>query len=203
MSENKNHVNIKSKLFGSVIILLSLIGLIVYFVFQSQNELNKTVETQNKTIKNLQKDNEEKQKLIERLDNKNVVKEEEALRGKAEEFVKVLYVTSTKTDDKKRYEKAKELMDKSLADQYFGETRRSPIKYETDIQDVKIYNERYSPEKKEYHMYLTLTQAIKGSSDGIDKRKIASELTLKQEGNNIWKVSKFKQFDEEKIEESN
>ncbi|GAB5846665.1 hypothetical protein JMUB7538_27110 [Staphylococcus aureus] len=38
---------------------------------------------------------------------------------------------------------------------------------------------------------------------GIDKRKIASELTLKQEGNNIWKVSKFKQFDEEKIEESN
>ncbi|GAB5814714.1 hypothetical protein JMUB7543_28450 [Staphylococcus aureus] len=57
--------------------------------------------------------------------------------------------------------------------------------------------------RQEYHMYLTLTQAIKGSSDGIDKRKIASELTLKQEGNNIWKVSKFKQFDEEKIEESN
>lgn len=202
MSKNKKHVNIKNKLFGYVIILLSLIGLIVYFVFQSQNELNKTVETQNKTIKNLQKDNEEKQKLIERLDNKNVIKEEEVLRGRAEEFVKVLYVTSTKTDDKKRYEKAKELMDKSLADQYFGETRRSPIKYETDIQDVKIYNERYSPEKKEYHMYLTLTQAIKESSDGIDKRKIASELTLKQEGNNIWKVSKFKQFDEEKIEES-
>ncbi|SUL28688.1 Uncharacterised protein [Staphylococcus aureus] len=197
VSKNKKHANKNGKLFGSVIILLSLIGLIIYFVFQDHNELNKTVEIQSKKIKSLQK-TMRKTKVNRRLDNKNVVKEEEALRRKAEDFVKVLYVTSTKTDDKKRYEKAKELRINHLLISILGETRRSPIKYETDIQDVKIYNEKYSPEKKEYHMYLTLTQAIKGSSDGIDKRKIASELMLKQEGNNIWKVNKFKQFDEEK-----
>ncbi|MGK0563316.1 hypothetical protein U5R92_01175 [Staphylococcus aureus] len=105
MSKNKKHANKSGKLLGSVIILLSLIGLIIYFVFQDHNELNKTVEIQSKKIKSLQKNNEEKQKLIERLDNKNVVKEEEVLRRKAEDFVKVLYVTSTKTDDKKKVRK--------------------------------------------------------------------------------------------------
>ncbi|MGV2419587.1 MAG UNVERIFIED_CONTAM: hypothetical protein MIJ72_08860, partial [Staphylococcus saprophyticus] len=71
----------------------------------------------------------------------------------------------------------------------------------TDIQDVNIYSERYSPKKTDYHMYLTLSQAVKDTDGKITStRKVASEITLKQERSNDWKVVKFKQFDEEQIE---
>ena len=104
-------------------------------------------------------------------------------------------------DDKKRYENAKKVMDKSLADQYYGDKRKSPIKYKTEIENVNIYSERYSPKKSDYHMYLTLTQAIKDNNGKIvSSRDVASEMTLKQEKSNDWKVVKFKQFDDQKNE---
>ncbi|WP_117985366.1 hypothetical protein [Klebsiella quasipneumoniae] len=202
MTEKNNEKKDKSnKIIGSAIILIVLIGAIVYFIYNSHNKTNSENESLKRTVVELQKDNNKKEDIINRLDAKNVNKEEEQIRNKAKDFVKVLYVTDPKMNDKKRYEEAKKVMDKSLADQYFGDKRKSPLKYKTEIQDVKIYSERYSPKKTDYHMYLTLDQAIKDDNGKIDSaREVASELTLKQTKSNDWKVVKFKQFDDEKVE---
>lgn len=202
--KNKEENNKSNKIIGYVIVLIVLIGLAIYFVYSSHNKANTENKTLKKTVTALQKDNNNKEELINRLDAKNVNKEEEQIRNKAKDFVNVLYVSDPKMNDKKHFEKAKEVMDKSLAEQYYGDKRKSPIKYKTEIQDVKIYSERYSPKKSDYHMYVTLSQVIKGADDKITtKRKVASEITLKQHGNNDWKVSKFNQFDSEKIEQDN
>lgn len=190
-----------TKILGYAIVLLVLIGTIIYFIYSTQSNTNSENDSLKRTVSELQKDNNKKEDLINRLDAKNVNKEEEAIRNQAKEFVNILYVTDPEMDDKKRYEDAKKVMDKSLADKYFGDKRKSPIKYKTDIQDVNIYSERYSPKKTDYHMYLTLSQAVKDTDGKITStRKVASEITLKQEKSNDWKVVKFKQFDEEQIE---
>ncbi|MDW4374743.1 hypothetical protein QI094_12575 [Staphylococcus saprophyticus] len=200
-SENKNKKSNSTKIFGYIIVLLVLIGTIIYFVYSSQNDTNSENESLKRIVNELQKDNDKKEDLINRLDAKNVNKEEEEIRKKAKEFVKVLYVTDPQMDDKKRYENAKKVMDKSLADQYYGDKRKSPIKYKTEIENVNIYSERYSPKKSDYHMYLTLTQAIKDNNGKIvSSRDVASEMTLKQEKSNDWKVVKFKQFDDQRNE---
>lgn len=187
-----------TKILGYAIVLLVLIGTIIYFIYSTQSNTNSENDSLKRTVSELQKDNNKKEDLINRLDAKNVNKEEEAIRNQAKEFVNILYVTDPEMDDKKRYEDAKKVMDKSLADKYFGDKRKSPIKYKTDIQDVNIYSERYSPKKSDYHMYVTLKQAVKDNNGKIvSSRDVASEMTLKQEKNNDWKVVKFEQFDEQ------
>lgn len=204
MRNNENENNNKSitttKIFGYVIVLLVIIGLIIYFIFSSQNNTNSENESLRRTVNELQKDNNKKEDLINRLDENNVIKEEEAIRTKAKDFVNVLYVSDPQMDDKKRYENAKKVMDKSLADQYYGDKRKSPLKYKTEIENVKIYSERYSPKKSDYHIYVTLKQGTK-DIDGklISNREVASEMTLKQEKSNEWKVVKFNQFDDQEI----
>ena len=200
-SDNKKKKAKSTKIFGYIIVLLVLIGTIIYFMYSSQNDTTSENESLKRTVTELQKDNEQKDELINRLDAKNVNREEEEVRKRAKEFVNVLYVTDPQMDDTKRYENAKKVMDKSLADQYFGDKRKSPIKYKTEIENVNIYSERYSPKKTDYHMYLTLTQAIKDNNGKIvSSREIASEMTLKQKESNDWKVVKFKQFDDQKNE---
>lgn len=200
-SDNKKKKTKSTKIFGYIIVLLVLIGTIIYFMYSSQNDTTSENESLKRTVTELQKDNDQKDELINRLDAKNVNREEEEVRKRSKEFVNVLYVTDPQMDDTKRYENAKKVMDKSLADQYFGDKRKSPIKYKTEIENVNIYSERYSPKKTDYHMYLTLTQAIKDNSGKIvSSREIASEMTLKQKESNDWKVVKFKQFDDQKNE---
>ena len=194
--ERKQRINKKSIL-GLILILLVLILLIVYFVIENNNTYETTNNELKNTITKLNNENDNKQELIERLDRKNVIKEEATVRNRAKEFVEILYVMSPNINDKERYSKAKKVMNKNLADQYFGEKRKSPIKYETDIKNVRIYSERYSPKKESYHMFLTLTQEIKKPDGSVDSsRKVASELDLKQK-NEEWKVTNFKQFSEE------
>lgn len=205
MSNKENGNNEKksksTKILGYAIVLLVLIGTIIYFIYSTQSNTNSENDSLKRTVSELQKDNNKKEDLINRLDAKNVNKEEEAIRNQAKEFVNVLYVTDPEMDDKKRYEDAKKVMDKSLANKYFGDKRKLPIKYKTDIQDLNIYSERYSPKKTDYHMYLTLSQAVKDTDGKITStRKVASEITLKQGKSNDWKVVKFKQFDEEQTE---
>ena len=78
-SENNNKKSNATKIFGYIIVLLVLIGTIIYFVYNSQNDKTSENESLKRTVAELQKDNDKKEDLINRLDAKNLDRAEEQI----------------------------------------------------------------------------------------------------------------------------
>ena len=84
-------------------------------------------------------------------------------------------------------------MTNKLADKYFGKKDPTPSRYETDIKDINIYDDRYSPAKDNYKMFASFRQMAKEPDDSVSMQQdMVIELTLTQTKDG-WKVKEFKQ----------
>ncbi|MBF7018261.1 hypothetical protein [Staphylococcus durrellii] len=200
-NKNKQKKNPISKILGVTFLIIALGIIAMYMINMSNKETKEQNETLQQSNSQLKKSNKSKQEIIERLDEDNVKKEEKEVRKQGKDFIDTLYISDPKTNDKKRYEEAKKVMTSELANKYFGDKRKTPIKYKTDIQDVNIYNDEYSPAKKEYKMFATLKQVIQDPDGTLNsQRDLVSEIDLVQTKDG-WKVKKFKQIGEEEIKD--
>lgn len=199
--EKKEKLNPIKKILGVTFLIIALGIIAIYMIDMNNKETKEQNQTLHEANKELKKSNKSKQDIIERLDKDNIKEEEKSVRKQGENFVEIMYKSNPNTDDKQRYDDAKKVMTNELANKYFGKKRKSPIKYKTDIQDVNIYNDEYSPAKKEYKMFATLKQVIQDGDGTLNsQRELVSEMDLKQTKDG-WKVKGFKQIGEEEIKD--
>lgn len=195
-NQQKNNKNKRSinKIIGATFIILALAVTSIFLIFNS----NKATEKQNKVLKEtneeLKKSNKNKQDIIDRLDKKNVDKEQEATRKIGEEFIKIIFISDPKQLVTDKHDDAKKVMTNKLADKYFGKKDPMPNRYQTDIKNLNVYDDRYSPAKDNYKMFATFTQLAKEPDESVSMQQdMVIEIDLKQTDKG-WRVEKFKQI---------
>ncbi|HCY1035861.1 TPA: hypothetical protein ACOF4E_002376 [Staphylococcus aureus] len=189
--ENNSKIN---KTIGIILVILALAVASIFLIFNNKNNVEKENNVLKNTNEELRKSNKEKENIIERLDKKNVDKEQKEARQIGEKFIKILFINKPKKElPTDKHDDAKKVMTNKLADKYFGKKDPIPSRYETDIKDINIYDDRYSPAKDNYKMFASFRQMAKEPDDSVSMQQdMVIELTLTQtkEG---WKVKEFKQ----------
>ena len=151
MSENKKNKEQSkgyfNKIFGATFIILALAIASVFLIFNSNNAKEKENNVLQETNKELKKSNKNKEDIIERLDKKNVDKEQKETRKIGEKFINILFINDPKKLVTDKHDDAKKVMTNKLADKYFGKKDPMPNRYETKIKNLNIYDDRYSPAK--------------------------------------------------------
>ena len=198
MSENKKNKEQSkgyfNKIFGATFIILALAIASVFLIFNSNNAKEKENNVLQETNKELKKSNKNKEDIIERLDKKNVDKEQKETRKIREKFINILFINDPKKLVTDKHDDAKKVMTNKLADKYFGKKDPMPNRYETKIKNLNIYDDRYSPAKDNYKMFATFKQLSNEPDGSISMQQdMVIELNLKQTKDG-WKVEKFKQI---------
>ncbi|HGL6807998.1 TPA: hypothetical protein ACKFTO_002739 [Staphylococcus aureus] len=198
MSENKKNKEQSkgyfNKIFGATFIILALAIASVFLIFNSNNAKEKENNVLQETNKELKKSNKNKEDIIERLDKKNVDKEQKETRKIGEKFINILFINDPKKLVTDKHDDAKKVMTNKLADKYFGKKDPMPNRYETKIKNLNIYDDRYSPAKDNYKMFATFKQLSNEPDGSISMQQdMVIELNLKQTKDG-WKVEKFKQI---------
>lgn len=198
MSENKKNKEQSkgyfNKIFGATFIILALAIASVFLIFNSNNAKEKENNVLQETNKELKKSNKNKEDIIERLDKKNVDKEQKETRKVGEKFINILFINDPKKLVTDKHDDAKKVMTNKLADKYFGKKDPMPNRYETKIKNLNIYDDRYSPAKDNYKMFATFKQLSNEPDGSISMQQdMVIELNLKQTKDG-WKVEKFKQI---------
>ena len=183
-----------NKIIGATFVILALAIASIFLIFNS----NKETEKQNNALKEanqeLKKSNENKEDIIQRLDRNNVDKEQKETRKIGEKFIKIMFINDPKKLITDKHDDATKVMTNKLADKYYGKKDPMPNRYETDIKNLNIYDDRYSPAKENYKMFATFKQLSKEPDDSISMQQdIVIELDLKQTDDG-WRVEKFKQI---------
>ena len=189
---NKTELTL-NKILGATFIILSLAIVSIFLIFNS----NKATENQNNALKEsnkeLKESNKNKEEIIERLDKKNVDKEQKETRKVGEKFIKIMFINDPKKLITDKHDEATKVMTNKLADKYYGKKDPMPNRYETDIKNLNIYDDRYSPAKDNYKMFASFKQLSKEPDDRVSMQQdIVIELNLKQTDKG-WRVEKFKQ----------
>ena len=189
--ENNSKIN---KTIGIILVILALAVTSIFLIFNNKNNIEKENNVLKNTNEELRKSNKEKETIIERLDKKNVDKEQKEARQIGEKFIKILFITKPKKElPTDKYDDAKKVMTNKLADKYFGKKDPTPSRYEIDIKDINIYDDRYSPAKDNYKMFASFRQMAKEPDDSVSMQQdMVIELTLTQTKDG-WKVKEFKQ----------
>lgn len=198
MSENKKNKEQSkgyfNKIFGATFIILALAIASVFLIFNSNNAKEKENNVLQETNKELKKSNKNKEDIIERLDKKNVDKEQKETRKIGEKFINILFINDPKKLVTDKHDDAKKVMTNKLADKYFGKKDPMPNRYETKIKNLNIYDDRYSPAKDNYKMFASFKQLSNEPDGSISMQQdMVIELNLKQTKDG-WKVEKFKQI---------
>ena len=183
-----------NKIIGATFVILALAIASIFLIFNSNKEKEKQNNALKEANQELKKSNENKEDIIQRLDSNNVDKEQKKTRKIGEKFIKIMFINDPKKLITDKHDDATKVMTNKLADKYYGKKDPMPNRYETDIKNLNIYDDRYSPAKENYKMFATFKQLSKEPDDSISMQQdIVIELDLKQTDDG-WRVEKFKQI---------
>ncbi|WP_239763494.1 hypothetical protein [Mammaliicoccus sp. I-M35] len=187
-----------------VVIVLGYISINMYSQYQQTIKYGKTadkyeedLQAKNNKIDTMQKDLEDKESLIDRQSKEVIAKEEQEIRKKTDEFVRVLLKQKPKTSFLDKKDKLKPLVTESYYKELFSDktSQRYNLYVESEVQDLRVYIDEFKPEKDKYSVFVEFNELqndVEDDSEEIDRKGSAKVDLERKKGE--WFVSGYQRF---------
>lgn len=187
-----------------VVIVLGYISINMYSQYQQTIKYGKTadkyeedLQAKNNKIDTMQKDLEDKESLIDRQSKEVIAKEEQEIRKKTDEFVRVLLKQKPKTSFLDKKDKLKPLVTEGYYKELFSDktSQRYNLYVESEVQDLRVYIDEFKPEKDKYSVFVEFNELqndVEDDSEEIDRKGSAKVDLGRKKGE--WFVSGYQRF---------
>ncbi|HDH6142636.1 TPA: hypothetical protein PI730_002172 [Staphylococcus aureus] len=183
----------------SLVILTVLIFGVLVFLIRHYDQKVEGLQNENtnyqRQIKQLERDNQKKNDIIERQDKEVVSKEEDSIRKQSKKFVDILFSLKPKEAFKDKEKALDSLLSEDYKKDLFQDTRgKNNMFGKVEVSNVKTFLEEYRPQNETYDVYVQFDEKVQD----IDEEKSTTEKTSGKihfvRKNGKWLIDNFERF---------
>ncbi|MCO4360676.1 hypothetical protein MTR04_10145 [Staphylococcus agnetis] len=183
----------------SLVILTVLIFGVLVFLIRHYDQKVEGLQNENtnyqRQIKQLERDNQKKNDIIERQDKEVVSKEEDSIRKQSKKFVDILFSLKPKEAFKDKEKTLEPLLSEDYKKDLFQDTRgKNNMFGKVEVSNVKTFLEEYRPQNETYDVYVQFDEKVQD----IDEEKSTTEKTSGKihfvRKNGKWLIDNFERF---------
>ncbi len=183
----------------SLVILTVLIFGVLVFLIRHYDQKVEGLQNENtnyqRQIKQLERDNQKKNDIIERQDKEVVSKEEDSIRKQSKKFVDILFSLKPKEAFKDKEKALDPLLSEDYKKDLFQDTRgKNNMFGKVEVSNVKTFLEEYRPQNETYDVYVQFDEKVQD----IDEEKSTTEKTSGKihfvRKNGKWLIDNFERF---------
>ncbi|EGQ1387237.1 hypothetical protein I2Q09_001351 [Staphylococcus aureus] len=183
----------------SLVILTVLIFGVLVFLIRHYDQKVEGLQNENtnyqRQIKQLERDNQKKNDIIERQDKEVVSKEEDSIRKQSKKFVDILFSLKPKEAFKDKEKALDSLISEDYKKDLFQDTRgKNNMFGKVEVSNVKTFLEEYRPQNETYDVYVQFDEKVQD----IDEEKSTIEKTSGKihfvRKNGKWLIDNFERF---------